>query len=253
MDTIQSLNTRPTLSRSQLLVEQLVGAVRQHEPFISTLHPDGLAFTGRILTSGQAFLDWILRGDKERAEADAATGAFTQTFSEIEQYVRAIRVDVRSISDDLKLNGKPVEARALRADYLLRQTRLSADRPGDLRAVIEQIASSNIKNAALLTSFGVPKARLERASTFAQSLPDIIDARRRETTEFEVAVRERDTAEVEFINRINPVLRRLANYRAEAPEVFASFASIISKFRDDLTAVEGDDFDDLDDLTPAAT
>ncbi len=48
------------------------------------------------------------------------------------------------------------------------------------------------------------------------------------------------------------MLRRFASYRAEAPEVFASFASIISKLRDDLTAAEGDDFADHDDLTPVA-
>lgn len=254
MEMLPSLNTRPTLSRSQLMTEQLLGVTRDHETFLSTLHPSGLAYTGGILTSGQRFLDGIASADRERAEADGADGVFAQTFSDIERYIRSLRIEIRAICDGLQGEGQAAQARALRADYMMRQSRISPERPGDLRAIIEQYASSNSKNRALLTSWGVPPARLDRAAALSALIPTVIDQRRRENTEAELAVRERDLAELDLINKLNPLLRRLNGYQDDAPEPFNAFRAVLSKFRDDLLAPEGDDFDDVsaDPAPPAA-
>lgn len=229
------LNTHPTISRSQLLTEQLTGVIRDHETFLSTLNPRGLAYTAELLTAGQHFIDAVADADRELAEADGATGAYTQSIQSAVNHVKALRVEIRAIGDQIKQEGDESGARALLADYMIRQTRLSIERPGDVRSLIEQYARANAKHRALLTSWGIDAARLDEATTLAQAIPEAIHERRTETNEAEQAVRTRDEAELAFISAINPLLRRLNAYTGAQTDVVTAFDSVINKFRADLT------------------
>jgi hypothetical protein len=229
------LNTHPTISRSQLLIEQLCGVIRDHETFLSTLHPRGLAYTAELLAAGQRFLDAIEDADREQAEADGATGAYTAAIQDALSYVKALRLEVRAVGDQIKREDDEIGARALVADYMIRQTRLSIERPGDVRSLIEQFAKANAKHRALLTSWGIDAARLDQAKVLAAGIPDAIHARRTETTEAEQAVTTRNTAQKNLIDAINPLLRRLNTYTGAQTDAVTAFESVINKFRADLT------------------
>jgi hypothetical protein len=233
---MQLLNTAPTISRSQLLADSLGGVIRDHEPFVATLNPRGLVYTAELLRGIERFSGAVSLAERELAEASAATAAYTETLQRGAIYARDLRAEIVGIGGQIKNEGDAAGAAALRADYTIRQTRLSLDRPSDIRSVIDQYAHANTKHRALLLSWGVPAERLDEAGAIAQQLPDALQLRRTETTEAELAIRERDDAELAFIAALNPLLRRLPAYAASQPEAVAAFESVINKFRDDLTS-----------------
>jgi hypothetical protein len=230
------LNTDPTISRTQLLTEQLCGAIRDHEAAIAKLHPRKLAYTGELLTYGQRFLDAIHDANREQAEATTATDRYSTTLRNAAQYAKDMRRELRAVAEQLKHEGHEDQARSLLTDYMTRSARLSIERPSDLRSIIEQYAHANAKHRDLLTAWGIDDAKLDQAASLARQITEVIQERRVETTQAELAVRTRDEAELAFIHAINPLLRRIAAQSTSSPQLVQAFESIIEKFRADLTS-----------------